>query len=136
MKKTLLLSVFVLLTVHVKAQHYYGLTRDELISSMKAEHPEFLLQSNVQNPKFKYLKFVDALDRRTWLFFLDEGGKCSIVKLMNDYDYLRETIDWLNENFSKNGKDRWLESRTTRPLDIELSRGEWYFTVMMKEVEN
>jgi len=117
------------------AQDYYGMESSELVALMKKEHPEFLWQDQVRNDRFRYLKFVDVRDSRTWLFFLDEDDRCWVIRLMHDYTYLDQTLEWLNERFTEAGPDRWVGRQDNGTLEVEMVRGEWFFTVTMKEKE-
>lgn len=124
------------MSLSLKAQTYIGLQKEDILQRMQREHPEFLWQDKVVNPHYNYLKFVDAMERRTWLYFLDEEERCNMVKMMNDYAYLRSTLRWLNDTFSKEENGKWVGSTNDHPLDLRLSREEWFFTVWIRKLND
>ncbi len=135
MKHLFLTGMLILCASGLWAQDYLGMESSGLVALMKKEHPEFLWQDQVRNDRFRYLKFVDVRDSRTWLFFLDEENRCRVIRMMYDYTYLDPTLEWLNERFTKAGPDRWTGRRDNGNLEVEMVRGEWFFTVTMKERE-
>jgi len=136
MKRVFLTFALSLPICLLMGQHYHGIEKSELLARMKREHPEFLWQEQTQNEKFSYMKFVDALDRRTWLFFLDENDRCFFTRMMYDYTYLKQTKEWLDNSFRKTGKDQWMDKEGRKILIIQLTRSEWYFTVTIQESED
>jgi hypothetical protein len=109
------------------------MTKEEIITSMKEQHKSFILQRGVVNKSFNYIKFVDILEQRTLLFFLDNMDKCTFVKYMCDYSYLKRYVEFYDKHFTPDGNNRWLDEQHDPVLEIDLVEEEWYFTLRIQQ---
>ncbi len=129
MKTFLLYLLIIGLSDLCYGQHYIGLHKDALADSIKKNQKHFRLDNSTVNKVFKYVKYVDSVNEQTWLFFLDDNDICTHHKLMSDFSNYHSTLDYLNNNFQSTGKKQWEYKANGEVFKVELSEGEWFFTV-------
>lgn len=117
----------------VHNQNYIGLHKDELIQLMKTSQKSFKLNTDAVNNKYKYLKYEDKINEQTMLFFLSEDDYCTYVRLMCDYMNLNIVIDSLDKKYTRTNQYKWTYRENGKTFDVDLEKGEWYFTVSIKK---
>jgi hypothetical protein len=132
-----LTSFFVLLTammfftvLPLKAQSMIDLTKEEVRTLVKDHHKGFRRDKSVVNQRFNYLKYVNGLRTRTWVFYFTEEDVCRSTKMICDYGEYDEVLDDLNKAYEKVGESEWNYAlKKSDTVQISLTRQEWYFTV-------
>jgi hypothetical protein len=81
--------------------------------------------SPVVNDKFRYLKYTDNSDSRTFLFFLNGDSVCKSVRLICDPELKAEKLKEYNSLYEKNGENKWISRREGKSYNIELKNEEW-----------
>lgn len=136
MKKVMLTSVCVvlllLIAVKSNAQYYVGKQASEIKSLIKKDNPYLKLNTTDVNKVYKYLKYEDRINEITALFFLDEKDKCKMVRIMYDYSNINDVIKFLEENMEKVAENKFEYKPYDKPLLVEMSEGDWFFTLTIK----
>lgn len=89
----------------------------------------FSIDKTTKNPHFKYLKFVDYRQERTILCFIDDNGKCRMLRYVGGYSYLTGMQDKLNNAYKKKGKDYWEYMVNNVVYSVTLTQKEWFFKI-------
>lgn len=121
------------LGLRLQAQQYIGLHKDVIKEMMKSGNKEMYLDKSTVNNTYNYLKYVDALDEQTLLYFLDNEDKCKLIRHMCDYSMLDEKVEELNESYTKTADDTWQYKEGGEIYEITLEEGEWYFTITTRK---
>jgi hypothetical protein len=111
------------------AQSVIGKTKEELKVFMKEQHRGFRLDNSVVKQRFNYLKYVNGLRTRTWIFYFGEDDVCKTSKQVCDYGEFDEILAELNGIFEAVGESRWEYILEKDTVQVILTRQEWYFTV-------
>lgn len=126
----LITAVLFLTVLTLKAQSMIDLSKEEVRTLVKDSHMGFRRDKSVVNQRFNYLKYVNGLRTRTWVFYFTEEDVCRSTKLICDYGEYDEVLEDLNKSYVKVGESEWnypLEKHDT--IQVTLTRQEWYFTV-------
>jgi hypothetical protein len=124
--------LFVTFSLGARSQHFLGLYKEEITAAMKTDYGDFIYQTGTVNTSFKYMKYVDMLDQRTILFFLNDGDTCNVIKFMLDYDYLDKYRTYYNEHFRMLEKDVWVDDGVRVPTRIKMKEEKWYFSLVLE----
>ena len=87
------------------------------------------MNKSVVNQRFNYLKYVNGLRTRTWIFYFTEEDVCRSTKLICDYGEYDEVLEELNKAHEKIGESEWNYLQSKDTIQVILTRQEWYFTV-------
>ena len=123
-------AIFMVFNSH--AQNYIGLHKDEIIQLMHENKRNFRLNTSNINNTYNYLKYEDKISEQTMLFFLSKNDTCKYVRLMSDYSNLNDVLNDLDTKYKKAGKDKWTYVDKGKDYVVEMSEGDWYFTVTIK----
>ena len=86
----------------------------------------------LQNTAYKYLKYEDRINEITALFFLDDEDNCKLVRIMYDYSNINDVTNFIKENMVEVGDNKYEYKPFNKPLTIDLSEDEWFFTLTVK----
>ena len=111
------------------AQSVIGMQKEELIVFMKEKHKGFRLDNSVVKQRFNYLKYVNGLRTRTWIFYFTEDDLCRTSKQVCEYGEFDEVLDELNAAYESVGESLWAYPLGRDTVEVTLTRQEWYFTV-------
>jgi len=111
------------------AQSVIGKTKEEIKVFMKEKHRGFRLDNSVVKQRFNYLKYVNGLRTRTWIFYFTEEDLCKTSKIVCDYSEFDDIMGELNEAYETAGESRWVYPLDKDTVQLILTRQEWYFTV-------
>ena len=113
----------------LQAQPVIGMSKEELKVFMKEKHRGFRLDNTVVKQRFNYVKYVNGLRTRTWIFYFNEDDYCKTSKQVCDYGEFDEILAELNESYETAGESRWEYLLEKDTVQVALTRQEWYFTV-------
>ncbi len=125
----LLLAVLLFAGSVLKAQSMIDLTKEEVQVLVKSKHKEFRRDNSVVNQRFNYLKYVNGLRTRTWIFYFTDEDICKSIKMVCDYGEHDEVLEDLNDSFEKVGESEWAYELKGDSVHVSLTRQEWYFSV-------
>jgi hypothetical protein len=103
--------------------------KEELKVYMKEKHKGFRLDNSVVKQRFNYLKYVNGLRTRTWIFYFSGEDLCKTSKRVCDYSEFDEIQAELNGSYESTGESRWEYILEKDTVEVTLTRQEWYFTV-------
>lgn len=134
------ISIYILLItliahLQVKGQNYIGLHKNEIASLMKETQKEFILNTDVVNKKYNYLKYEDRINEQTLLYFLDKDDYCTYVRLISDYSNYNSIIDTLNSKYKRKSENTWIYISEGVKYIVSLEKQEWFFTIHTKKKE-
>jgi hypothetical protein len=133
LKLAFLFYVSCLFATECYSQNYIGMHKDEIIATMKDSQKNFKLNTSYVNPHYNYLKYEDPINEVTILYFLSEEDKCKLIRKMYDYSNINDVEKELNENYTKVGKNKWEFRELLQKYSVELTEGDWFFTVTIKK---
>ena len=110
-------------------QSVIGMPKEEVKVFMKEKHRGFRLDNTVVKQRFNYLKYVNGLRTRTWIFYFNGDDLCKTSKQVCDYGEFDEILAELNESYETAGESRWEYILEKDTVQVVLTRQEWYFTV-------
>jgi len=113
----------------LKGQSMIDMPKEELKVHMKTKHRGFRLDNSVVKQRFNYLKYVNGLRTRTWIFYFTEEDICKTSKQVCDYGEFDELQAELNGSYESVGESQWEYMLKKDTILITLTRQEWYFTV-------
>jgi hypothetical protein len=127
----LLISIALLFSLNclLRAQTVIDMPKEELKVFMKEKHRGFRLDNSVVKQRFNYLKYVNGLRTRTWIFYFSEDDICKTSKQVCDYGEFDELLIELNNSYEATGDSRWEYMLDKDTVLVTLTRQEWYFTV-------
>ncbi len=105
------------------------LTKEEVQVLVKKKHKEFRRDNSVVNKRFNYLKYVNGLRTRTWIFYFTDEDICKSIKMVCDYGEHDKVLEDLNEAYEKVGESEWAYVLRGDSVQVSLTRQEWYFSV-------
>jgi hypothetical protein len=111
------------------AQPVIGMSKEEVKVFMKDKHKGFRLDNSVVKQRFNYLKYVNGLKTRTWIFYFTEEDLCKTSKQVCAYGEFDEMMTELNNAYESAGESRWEYLLEKDTVQLTLTRQEWYFTV-------
>lgn len=136
MKRTGISLLLFLAGLALFSQNLISNTESEIKAIMKERYNDFRLNTTTRNPSYRYLKYENSMNSETLLFFLSEDGVCTHYKYMGDYALYGSKIAELNRKHKKAGKNSWLEELNGEKYSIELTKGEWFFTLTTRKMES
>jgi hypothetical protein len=136
MKHILISAMLFFTATTLFSQNLIGYTKSEIETHMKAEYKGFKLNTTSRNTAYKYLKYENGLKTETLLFFLSEDDVCTYCKYMGDYSVLNDKLREVNENWKKVDRTTWTQKKNGKNFRIVLEKGEWFFTLTTREIED
>jgi hypothetical protein len=133
MKLLLFITGIWLFAAQTQTPNYIGMSKQDIIKVMGKSNPGFDLDEGAVNKTYKYIKFVDKYNEETWLFFLTDDDKCSRTKLISDFSNQKIRTEELNKKYKKEGENKWEFTEKGISYIVELSKEEWFFTIVTKE---
>lgn len=128
----ILLLFFLTCPVKLSAQNLIGYNAKDIRLYMKENQKAFYNQSMFYNSTFKYLKYTDAKETQTLLFFLTADSVCKSVRLICDKTLKAEKIKELDSKYKKSAENLWTETRNGKKYLIELKEEEWSFNITIR----
>ena len=122
-------AIFMGMTVSLKGQTMVGLSKEEVIAQVKADHREFHKDDSVIRQRFNYLKYVNRQRTKTWIIYFTDQDICKTSKVVCDYSLLNEVIEEINVRCRKTGELTWEFTVNSDTIQVELIKQDWYFTV-------
>ena len=113
----------------LKGQSMIDLTKEEVRVLVKNKHKEFRRDNSVVNKRFNYLKYVNGLRTRTWIFYFTDEDICKSIKMVCDYGEHDKVLEDLNDSYEKVGESEWAYELRGDSVHVSLTRQEWYFSV-------
>ena len=113
----------------LKGQSMIDLTKEEVQVMVKNKHKEFRRDNSVVNQRFNYLKYVNGLRTRTWIFYFTDEDICKSIKMVCDYSEHDEVLEELNNSYEKLRESEWTYMLKSDSVHVTLNRQEWYFSV-------
>ena len=113
----------------VTATSFIGASKAEVSRRISMYHKEFRKDNMVVSQHFNYLKYVNGMRTKTWIFFFTEEDICHLSKLVCDYAEYDGMLEKLNTDYRKTGESKWEYSRGSQVTVITLTKQEYYFTV-------
>jgi len=135
MKKVFIVLVCIILAGKLASQNIIGLSKDQVMETMKKSYTDFTLDNSTKNETYKYLKYVDKFNDQTLLIFLSANDLSTSTKLMSDYSNLKDVRAKLSKNYKPKGKDSWTYTINGAVYQVVLKKEEWYFTVFTSKKE-
>ena len=123
------IALFFSLNGLLEAQTVICMPKEELKVFMKEKHRGFRLDNSVVKQRFNYLKYVNGLRTRTWIFYFNEEDICKTSKQVCDYGEFDKMMTELNGSYETVGDSRWKYMLEKDTVQVILTRQEWYFTV-------
>ncbi len=87
------------------------------------------ITTTVVKQRFNYLKYVNGLRTRTWIFYFTEEDILKTSKQVCDYGEFDEMLLELNGSYESVGESKWEYMLEKDTVQVILTRQEWYFTV-------
>ena len=113
----------------LKGQSVIGMPKEELKVFMKEKHRGFRLDNSVVKQRFNYLKYVNGLRTRTWIFYFTEKDICKTSKQVCEYGEFDKILAELNGSYEPVGESQWEYMLKKDTIRVTLTKQEWYFTV-------
>ncbi len=133
MRQVIIALILLGLTSKAQSQNVLGLSTVEVKSYFKSNYPELVLESNIRNDTYRYLKYSDMTSNLTTaLIFMSPDGFCSSVRFIYDLSLEDKVIEELDKKFIKTKPDRWIDEKNTGKVNIYFKKEEWYITVNYK----
>ena len=130
MRIILFICVMILgLGSQVKCQTMVGLSKSEVISTMKTDHKKFQRDDSVIKQRYNYLKYINGLRTKTWIIYFNDEDICKSSKLVCDYSDFKQVFEEVNSKYSQTGEYLWEFQHGSDTIQVELLKLEWYFSV-------
>jgi len=120
-------------TIESYSQNFIGMHKTEIIAVMKESQKNFKLNTSYVNPHYNYLKYEDPINEITILYFLTDKDECKLIRKMYDYSNINDVENELNEKYTKVEKNKWEFRQLLQKYSVELTEGDWFFTVTIKK---
>lgn len=124
MKKALFIIVFIIACRVSGAQILIGYSATEIRDFMTENRKEMSL-NKVKNDSFKYLKYSDATDSETMLFFLDNDSVCKGIRIICEKSKSMIRNKEFDKSFRKTAENRWIHELHGKIINIRLEEDEW-----------
>jgi hypothetical protein len=128
-ERTGTLILLLLVATNVWGQHLIGLHKNEV--EKKMQQTSFVTDNSSRNTTFKYLKYVDKFEEKTFLVFLSPGDTCTSTKLMCDYSSLKATVNQFNNDYKKVSSNVWNYKINGITYKVMLRKEEWFYSVIV-----
>lgn len=133
MRQSLVVLILLGIASFAQSQNVLGFSDAEVKSYFKSNYPDLILDPNVRNDTYSYLKYVDINSNLvTALVFMDHGGHCSSVRFIYDLSMEEEIIEELNSKYIKTKRNMWIDVGNVGKVNIYYKKEEWFITVNYK----
>jgi hypothetical protein len=95
-----------------------------MLSKEKDMNPE-----NVSNTSFRYLKYSDAYDTKTVLFFLNPDSVCRSVRIICNKSIKNSKIKELDSLYVQSGENTWRDKQMGKSYIVRLKDDDWSFSI-------
>jgi len=119
---------------YLSGQNLIGSNYMEIRNFMKENRKDMHFKT-VRNTSFSYLKYSDYSDSQTLLFFLTPDSICKSERLVFDRRLKAGKLKELDDNYTKMGIDRWMETRGGKKYLLKFIEEDWSCTITI-EPEN
>lgn len=116
------------------AQTYIGKHKDKVKQMMKENRRDLFLDESSRNTVYNLLKYVDRNATQTLLFVFDENDTCQYYKLMCDYSFINKIQEELDGKYTRSEEGLWYYTEGGRKFQVTLTKEDWFFSVLTKEV--
>lgn len=110
-------------------QTMVGLTKEEVIATVKKDHKEFRRDGSVIKQRFNYLKYVNGPRTKTWIVYFNDQDVCRTSKVVCDYSDYDNVLEDFNSRYRNTGEFQWEFRVDSDTITVELIKQEWYFTI-------
>jgi len=110
-------------------QTMVGLSKDEVVATVKKDHREFRKDESVIKQRFNYVKYVNGPRTKTWIIYFNEQDVCRTSKVVCDYSDYNTVLEDINHRYKKTGELNWEFQVDSDTILVELIKQEWYFTI-------
>lgn len=110
-------------------QTMVGLSKEEVIATVKKDHKEFRRDDSVIKQRFNYLKYVNGPRTKTWIVYFNDQDVCRTSKLVCDYSDYNKVLEDINSRCRNTGEFHWEFQVDSDTITVELIKQEWYFTI-------
>jgi hypothetical protein len=124
MGKSAFLFTFILITVSGQSQNLIGYKSSEIKDYIKENKKEMTFE-NVVNNRYRYLKYTDADDSQTLLFFLNADSVCKGIRLVCDRITRNEKIKEFNSGYLIIDSNKWIDTLGRKRSIIMLDDDLW-----------
>lgn len=129
MYRYLLIMLFLFSFISSEAQDFIGFSEDKIRKAMSTENPGFVIDEEVKNDVFRYLKYYSDDERETWVIFLDDFGRCNGVRLTCDNNLIGQKVNELNSLYKQRGNNSWSNKKRGEEISIDIKNETWFFTI-------
>ncbi len=133
--RVLFTVIVMLLPLPGTAQNLIGRKAEEIKKYMAAGQKDFFVDETTVNKVYKYLKYVDAEETRTILYFLSDDSVCVWYKVIYDNDLLPSVTAALDSACRKVADTLWIEETGGHAYEKELDRQQWFFSVVTRPAQ-
>jgi hypothetical protein len=134
MRLNFLLTAILLASGSISGQNLIGSKYEQIRQYMKENYRD-MNYAPVVNNKYKYLKYTDDYDSKTFLFFLTQDSVCKSVRLICDRGSKSEKEKEFNTLYEKNGENKWISRRDGKSYNIEMKNEEWSCVITIEPVK-
>jgi hypothetical protein len=131
MKIIMFYAVLIVTGICAHGQNLIGYNVREIRKYMK-ENQRAMSLENVNNDKFKYLKYTDNSDSQTLLFFLNRDSVCRSIRMICDLSIKATKVKEFNSIYKKSNENRWIDKRNGKDYTIEIRDEEWSFIITIE----
>ncbi len=110
-------------------QTMVGLSKEEVIATVKKDHKEFRRDDSVIKQRFNYLKYVNGPRTKTWIVYFNDQDICRTSKIVCDYSDYNNMLEDINSRYRNTGELQWEFQVDSDTITVELVKLEWYFTI-------
>ncbi len=110
-------------------QTMVGLSKEEVIATVKKDHKEFRRDNSVIKQRFNYLKYVNGPRTKTWIVYFNDQDVCRTSKIVCDYSDYNNMLEDINSRCRNTGEFQWEFQVDSDTITVELIKLEWYFTI-------
>ena len=116
--------IFLFISVVSNCQNLIGYNAKEIknfmLSKEKDMNPEY-----VSNTSFRYLKYSDAFDTKTVLFFLNTDSVCRSVRIICNKSIRNSKIKELDSLYVRSGDNTWIDKQKGKNYIVRLKDDDW-----------
>ena len=98
--------------------------RNFMLSKEKDMNPEYF-----SNTSFRYLKYSDAFDTKTVLFFLNTDSICRSVRIICNKSIRNSKIKELDSLYVRSGDNTWRDNQRGKNCIVRLKDDDWSFSI-------
>ncbi len=127
--------MFIVSAISAAAQDFIDLNERSIRQIMSKENPRLIIDNNVKNDAFRYLKYCSEDKDETWIIFIDEKGKCNGVRITCDNRFLNDRRKELSALYRSGEKDQWTYRSRGNEISVRLEDETWFFTITYRKTQ-